>query len=278
LDFAKQSFEVGSTTITDQQEAQARFDLSVAQELAAENELAIKRFSLQQIIGHAPGSLTPLRKDVPLAAPVPANMNDWVTAAESHNYNVVGAQVTREIAKRAISLNRAGHLPTLDLVANVNRSSNSSIPVQQLPAFTENSRNIGIQLNVPIFSGFAVTSKVREAIALEDKAGNDVEAAKRNAALAAQQAYLGVNNGLAQINAYQAAEISSKSALQSNKLGYEVGIRINIDVLNAQQQLYTTQQNLAKARYDTLMNGLRLKLASGSLKEEDLAQVNGLLH
>lgn len=278
LAFAKQSFEVGTTTVTDQHEAQARYDLAVAQEFVAENELEIKRFNLQQIIGHTPGTLAPLRKEAQLTAPEPANINDWVSAAEHNNYSVVSAQVSQEIAKRAISLNRAGHLPTLDLVASVNRSSTSAIPVQQLPAFTQNSRNIGIQLNVPLFSGFAVTSKVREAIALEDKAANEVESAKRSAALAARQAYLGVNSGLAQINAYRTAEISSKSALQSNVLGYEVGVRINIDVLNAQQQLYTTQQNLAKARYDTIMSGLRLKLASGSLKEEDLAQVNGLLH
>jgi len=278
LAFAKQSFDVGTTTVTDQHEAQARYDLAVAQELAAENELEVKRFNLQQITGHTPDTLTPLNKAVQLTAPEPANINDWVSAAEKNNYNVVSAQVTQEIAKRAISLNRAGHLPTLDLVASVNRSSTSAIPVQQLPAFTENSRNIGIQLNVPLFSGFAVTSKVREAIALEDKAGSEVESAKRSAALAARQAYLGVNSGLAQINAYRTAEISSKSALESNTLGYEVGLRINIDVLNAQQQLYTTQQNLAKARYDTIMNGLRLKSASGSLKEEDLAQVNALLH
>ena len=278
LAFAKRNFEVGTTTITDQHEAQARYDLAIAQEFAAENDLEIKRSTLQQIIGHAPEGLAPLRKGVELTAPEPVNINDWVSAAEHNNYSVVGAQINQELAKRSISLNRAGHLPTLDLVTYVNRSSNSAVPVQQQPAFTETSKNIGIRLNIPIFSGFAVTSKVREAIALEDKAGNDFEAAKRGAALAARQAFLGVNSGLAQVKAYEAAETSSQSSLDSNKLGYEVGVRINIDVLNAQQQLYTTQQNLAKARYDTIMNGLRLKSASASLKEEDLAQINTLLH
>ena len=278
LAFAEQSFEVGTTTITDQNESQARYDLVVAQEFAAASDLEVKRFALQQMIGQVPTTLASLNKTVQLTAPEPANLNDWVSAAQYNNYNVMSATVAQEIAKRAISLNRAGHLPTLDLVASTTRSSTSAVLFQQQPAFTENSRNVGIRLNVPLFSGFAITSKVREAIALENKAGSEVEAAKRNAALAAQQAYLGVNSGLAQINAYKAAEISSKSALQSNVLAYEVGIRINIDVLNAQQQLYTTQQNLAKARYDTIMNGLRLKLAAGSLKEDDLAHVNGLLH
>ncbi len=278
LAIAKRNFEVGTTTITDQHETQARYDLAVAQEFAALNDLEIKRSVLQQIVGHVPAGLAALQKGVQLSAPQPAVLSDWVSAAEVNNYNVVGAQVNQEIARRSISANRAGHLPTLDLVANANRSNSSAVAILNQPAFSQNSHAIGLQLNVPLFSGFAVTSKVREAIALEDKAGNDLEVAKRSAALAARQAFLGVNSGLAQVKAYEAAEISSQSALASNVLGYQVGVRINIDVLNAQQQLYTTQQNLAKARYDTLMNGLRLKAASAALKEDDLAQVNALLH
>ena len=278
LNFAKRNYEVGTTTITDQNEAQARFDLAVAQEFGAVNDLESKRSSLQQIIGHAPERLATLGKDAALSAPQPLNINDWVSAAEHNNYAVVGAVLTQEIAKRAIAVNRAGHLPTLDLVANINRAGNSAVPALQQPAFIDNSKNIGLQLNVPLFSGYAVTSRVREAIALEQKAGNDVEAAQRSAALAARQAYLGVNSGLAQIRAYEAAEVSSQSALDSNRLGYDVGIRINIDVLNAQLQLYTTRQNLAKARYDTLVSGLRLKAVAATLSEQDLAQINALLN
>jgi outer membrane protein len=136
---------------------------------------------------------------------------------------------------------------------------------------------VGVQWNVPLFSGFAVNSRVREAISLEDKARNDLEATKRNAALQARQAFLGVNSGLAQVKALEAAEVSSQSALESNKLGYQVGVRINIDVLNAQKQLYSTRTDLAKARYNTIMNGLRLKSAAGTLSEQDLAAVNALL-
>jgi outer membrane protein len=128
-----------------------------------------------------------------------------------------------------------------------------------------------------LFAGFGVTSKVREAIALEDKARADLENARRTAAQGARQSYLGVNSGLAQVKALEAAELSSQSALESNKLGYQVGVRINIDVLNAQQQLFQTRRDLAKARYDTLVNGLKLKSAAGALKEQDLVEVNGLL-
>jgi outer membrane protein len=134
-----------------------------------------------------------------------------------------------------------------------------------------------VQWNVPIFNGFNVTSHVREAISLEDKARNDLEANKRAAALAVRQSFLGVNSGLAQVKALEAAEVSSQSALESNKLGYQVGVRINIDVLNAQRQVYTTRTQLSQARYITILNGLKLKAAAGSLREDDLVPVNNLL-
>jgi outer membrane protein len=139
------------------------------------------------------------------------------------------------------------------------------------------SNAIGVQYSIPIFSGFAVTSSVRQAIALEDKARNDLETYRRNAALQARQSYLGVASGQAQVKALEAAEVSSNSSLESNKLGYQVGVRINIDVLNAQRQLYQTRTNLARARYDTILSGLRLKAAAGALREEDLQPINALL-
>lgn len=267
---AKRNFEVGTQTITDTHEAQAAYDLVVAQEFAAQNDLEVKRTALQQIIGQAPGALAPLRTGVTIASPQPATLEPWVSAAEEQNYGVTGAKLNVEIAKREISKQRAGHMPTLDLVAQKTRNSVSGVSLA-------NNNAIGVTWSIPIFNGFAVTSKVRESIALEDKARNDLEASRRQAAQTARQAFLGVNSGLAQVKALEAAEVSSKSALESNKLGYQVGVRINIDVLNAQRQLYTTQKDLSKARYDTIMNGLRLKSAAGSLKEEDLEPINALL-
>jgi outer membrane protein len=269
---AKRNFEVGTQTITDTHEAQAAYDLVVAQEFAAQNDLEVKRTALQQIIGAVPGSLAPLRTGVSIASPQPATLEPWVSAAEEQNYGVTGAKLNVEIAKREISKQRAGHMPTLDLVANSSRTTSTGIG-----GGINKNNAIGVTWNVPIFNGFAVTSKVRESIALEDKARNDLEASRRQAAQTARQAFLGVNSGLAQVKALEAAEVSSKSALESNKLGYQVGVRINIDVLNAQRQLYTTQKDLSKARYDTIMNGLRLKSAAGSLKEEDLEPINALL-
>jgi outer membrane protein len=271
---AKRNFEVGTQTITDTHEAQAAYDLVVAQEFAAVNDLENKKSALQAIIGAAPAALAPLKTGVTLSAPQPSVIDEWVLAAEQQNYGVTVAQLSLESAKRDIRRNRAGHLPTLDLVAT---STQTKVSGQTVQSGTTTNKAIGVQWNVPLFSGFAVTSKVRESIALEDKAMNDFVATRRNAALAARQSYLGVHSGLAQVKALEAAELSSQSALDSNKLGYQVGVRINIDVLNAQRQLYSTRRDLARARYDTIMNGLRLKAAAGSLREDDLIPVNNLL-
>lgn len=272
---AKRNFEVGTQTITDTHEAQSQYDLITAQELAGQGDLEVKRAALRQIIGKDAGDLAKLKDGVQLTAPVPAQINDWVSSAEKQNFVVATSQVGLEIAQREIKKSRAGHLPTLDLTATAGRNSvNASVAS---PSGYSKPKTIGVTLNVPIFAGFGTDSKVRESIALEDKARNDLETARRNAAQAARQSYIGVVSGLAQIKAFEAAEISSQSALDSTKLGYQVGVRINIDVLNAQQKLSNTRQSLAKARYDSIMSGLRLKAAAGSLKEADLAEVNVLL-
>jgi outer membrane protein len=273
---AKRNFEVGTATITDTHEAQARFDLAAAQELSAESDLDIKRAALQQIIGKPAGELAALRPGLQLSAPQPAQIDKWVETAEAQNYGVIGQQLGLEIAQREIKRNRAGHSPTVDLVASRNHNNQMGSTLT-LPANVSNSNTVGVQWNIPLFAGFAVTSKVREAIALEDKARADLENARRTAALGARQSFLGVNSGLAQVKALEAAEVSSQSALESNQLGYQVGVRINIDVLNAQQQLFATRRDLAKARYDTLVNGLKLKSAAGTLQEDDLTAVNQLL-
>lgn len=270
---AKRNFEVGTATITDTHEAQARYDLALAQELAAQSDLDIKRNALQQIIGKPAGELAGLRPGVQITPPKPAQIEPWIESAEQQNYGVASQKLALESARREIGRNRAGHMPTVTLEAG--RSYNERATSITNPSGYSNSAQV--RWTVPLFSGFGTTSRVREAIALEDKARNDLENVRRTAAQGARQAYLGVTSGLAQVKALEAAERSSQSALDSNRLGYQVGVRINIDVLNAQQQLYTTRQNLAKARYDTIVNGLKLKSAAGSLKEEDLAQVNGLL-
>lgn len=277
LEQAKRNFQVGTATITDQQEAQARYDLAIAEEIAAQNDLANKQSALQQIIGvAAPTKLTPLKTSITLPNPNPLEASKWIAAAEEQSYAVAIAQSNVEIARRNVGIQQAGHLPTLDLNANLARSSQTASTVTALGTIT-NQNVVGVSLVVPLFAGGATQSKVREAAALEQVAKDNLLAARRVAALTAQQAYNGVQSGLAQVRALEAAEKSSLLALDSNKLGYKVGVRINIDVLNAQQQVFTTRRDLQKARYDTLVNSLNLKAATASLKEEDLQALNSLL-
>ncbi len=273
---AKRNFEVGTQTITDTHEAQAAYDLVVSQEFAAMNELEVRRTALQQITGQVSGSLSPLKAGASISPPQPAKIDSWVETAEKQNNNVLVSQFAVETAKREIKKDRAGHRPTLDLSASTGFRAGG--PLFNLGSGSSTTTStIALQWSVPIFSGYAVTGRVKEAIAQEEKARFDLETAKRAAAQAARQAYLSVNSGLAQVKALEAAEVSSKSSLESNKLGYQVGVRINIDVLNAQRQLFSTRRDLARARYDTLMSGLRLKAAAGVLVEEDLGAINALL-
>jgi outer membrane protein len=273
LESAKRNFEVGTATITDTHEAQARFDLAIAQEIAAQNDLEVKRNAFAVVTGQLPPELKSLRSGVKLSSPEPSNMDRWVKSAEASNFSVVAQSLLADIAKLEIHRNRAGHLPTLDAVAAQSQRKDLTLTSPS----TTNTTAVGLQLTIPLFTGFSTTSKIREAIALENQARSDLDTAKRTAMQNARAAYLGVQSGLSQIRALEAAEVSSNSALESNKLGYDVGVRINIDVLNAQQQLYSTRRDLAKARYDTLINGLRLKAAAGTLGEVDLAELNALL-
>jgi len=273
---ARRNFEVGTATITDTHEAQARFDLVVAQEISAQNDLENKKKALAQIAGREYASLAPLRPQVTLAPPNPAAMNDWVELARKQAYPVVIQDAATQIAELAAKIGKAGHYPTLDLVASYSQTeqtgSNLSANSSRL-----NLGSIGLQFALPLYQGGAITSRERESAALFEKAKQDLENAKRTTVLQAQQSYLAVINGIAQVRALEQALVSSQSALDSNKLGYEVGVRINIDVLNAQQQLFSTRRDLAVARYNTITNHLRLKAAAGSLREEDLQEVNRAL-
>ncbi|RPH64772.1 MAG: channel protein TolC [Burkholderiales bacterium] len=274
LESAKRNFEVGTATITDQQEAQARFDLAAAQEIAANNELEVRRAALAQLIGQPVGELDELRPGLTLEAPQPARESDWVQNARDNNLLVQQQRVATEIAKREIDRQRFGHYPTVDVVGSLGRSENSAF---NFVGVRTHSAVVGVQLSVPLYAGGGIDARVREAAALHDRSLSDLENLRRQAEQSARQAYLGLNSGLAQVRALEAAERSSRLALESNLLGYQVGVRINIDVLNAQQQLFTTQRDLARARYDALLNVLRLQATTGALDEGDVAQVNALL-
>jgi outer membrane protein len=305
LESAKRSFDVGQSTITDTNEAQAKYDQAISQEIAAQNDLEVKLAALEQIVGHPVTRVDGLARGVTLPPPVPADMQQWVEMARDANYQVVLKQLAVANSQRETLKSKAGHYPTLDLIASYGKNSlgaagagnfggnfgggfgsgaNTISP--EVPAAAAELGNygayytnatVGVQLTIPLYEGGATQSRVRQTLALEDKAAADLDAARRSAALSARQAFLGVSSGLAQVRALETAELSARTSLESNLLGYQVGVRINIDVLNAQDQLFSARRDLAKARYDTLINSLKLKASTASLTDSDVLSLNMLL-
>lgn len=268
---AKRNFEVGTATITDTHEAQARYDLTAAQEIAAQNDLEIKRRALQRLIGKLPAELAALGNKLPLTLPEPNEMNKWVESAEAQNLQLQIQKAALEIANQEVERNRGGHFPTLDLAATYGDNSATG---GTSGGYDAKSTTVGLQLNVPIFQGGLVSSRVREAVAGQEKARQDMEDARRQVDLQVSQAFLGVSSGAAQVQALEQALVSSQSALDSTKLGFEVGVRTSVDVLNAQQQLYSAKRDLSQARYNYILSQLKLRAAVGTLAEDDLVQVN----
>ena len=272
LEQAKRNFEVGSATITDTLEAQARHDLTGAQEIAAQNNLEIKRRALQQLINAMPKDLAHLGREFQMEAPQPADMEKWVDDAQSNSPQLAVARAADELAEKEVARNRGGHYPTVDLVANYskNAATGGSFGVGS----DSTSKSLGVQLNMPLFQGGGVNSRWREAEANRERAEQELENTRRNVAQQTRQAYLGVVSGIAQVRALQQALASSVSVLEASKLGQEVGVRTNLDVLNAQQQLFSTRRDLYQAQYNFLVSQLRLKAAVGVLSEKDLGSVN----
>jgi outer membrane protein len=273
---AKRNFEVGTSTITDSREAQARFDLVIAQEIAAENDLRVKKIALDQLVGKSESLPKALAVPVKLPDLQPSDVNAWVQQSESQHPSIQAARLNVDIARLETEKAQAGEKPTVDLTASYGSALSSGSGASSTNSHTNNA-TLGVSLNYPLFTGYATQNRIKETLQLEDKARNDLDAAKRTVAQATRTAYFGVLSGLGQVKALEAAEASSQSALDANKLGYQVGVRINIDVLNSQSQLFQTKRDLAKARYDVLVGGLRLRQANGTLKADDLNAVNLLL-
>ena len=275
---AKRNFEVGTTTVTDSREAQARYDLVIAQEIAAENDLRVKRLALDQLVGITGTTPKPLAQPVQLPSVQPDSVATWVDTARDQQPGVRQAAIALDIARLETKKAETGHLPTVDLQAgyNITRNPHGTITSPGVNSRT-NSASVGVAFNLPLFAGYAVQNRVKETLALEEKAAADLETARRNVAQATRAAFFGVQSGQGQVQALQAAEASSQSALDANKLGYQVGVRINIDVLNAQSQLFQTKRDLAVARYNVLLGTLKLRQAAGTLTQQDIEAINALL-
>jgi outer membrane protein len=330
---AKQNFEIGVATITDTNEAQAKFDLVQALEIIAVNERRIKSSALKAIIGSLPSSVRRLKRgNMYLTKPIPETIDAWIDLAEKNSYSILAQKIAKEIAQKEIEKQNAAYKPTLDLNANVginrtftrntndsnginnsistnqtnNNSSSNSINSSTINSTSttniisetnsivntsiqtntanyssflksrtiEKTASIGLQFVMPLYEGGLFDSRVREAIAQLEKVSADLDWIRAITAMNVNKSYLGVMSSHALVSAYEVAVTSNEMAVNSNKLGYEIGMRLNIDVLNAQQQLFTARRDLARARIDALLNVFQLKAAVGKLNETDIQFAN----
>jgi outer membrane protein len=274
---AKRNFEVGTSTITDTREAQARFDLVIAQEIAAENDLRVKKLALDALVGKPDVKPNALALPINIPGPLPDDVNVWVQQGEENSPSIQQSKTAVEIAQLETEKAKAGHKPTLDLTASYGVTRNPSGTSTVGTGTRSNTGSIGVSFNLPLFAGFATQNRIRETLSLEEKAQADLEVTRRTVAQSVRAAFFGVASGQGQVKALEAAEASSQSALEANRLGYQVGVRINIDVLNSQSQLFQTKRDLAQARYNVLLGQLKLRQANGTLVPEDLARLNALL-
>ena len=274
---AKRNFEVGTATITDTNDAQAKYDQIVAQEISARTDLDNKLAALRAIIGRFPAELKRFGGSYEPQLPTPNALEPWIEQALSQNLQVRIAQANFDIATLEVDRQKAAHYPTVDLVASINQGyagGSASTSLVSSAAFDSRLAQIGVQFNIPLYQGGAIESRVRQAIANQDRARQDLEAARRSAQLLAQTSFSGVTSGVAQIKAFEQALASAQVSYDSNKLGLEVGVRTNLDVLNQQQQVFQTRFNLVQSYYNFLINQLKLKQAVGTLSDADVEQIN----
>jgi len=270
LDQAKQRFDVGLTAITDVQEAQAGYDRSVAQRIAAANGVDNAREGLREIIGVYLETQPALSEEMPFVEPDPADLDQWTNSALAQNLQIVAATAAVETARTEIKVQNSGHLPTLDAVARYGYDKTGG----RFGATKIHSDVVGLELNVPLFQGGFVTSRSREAHARLDESLERLETSRRLAQRQTRESYLGVVSGISQVHAFKQALISSETALRATEAGFEVGTRTAVDVIAAERVLSEAKRDYARAKYEYIQNFLLLKQAAGTLSPEDIALLN----
>lgn len=273
LQQSKQRFEVGLIAITDVHEAQAAFDLAIASEITAQNQVAVSQQALRQLTGQLPTSLQPLGANITLAEPNPAVEEQWLESALAQNRDIIAAQAAMEAASEAVNKSRAGHQPTLDFVASQNHSEYDG----SYGDSTSDTTTLGLVFNLPLYQGGGTSAAVGASRAQLNQARYSLEQQRRAVQRETSDAYLGVQASISRVRALQQAVTSSESALKATEAGYEVGTRTTVDVLNSRRELYRAQRDYARARYDYILASLRLQRAAGMLDAEDLTQINGWL-
>ncbi len=274
LDQAKQRFDVGLIAITDVHEVQAAYDRAKADEIEAINLQDSAWEQLREIVADfGERNIYSLRARIPMTKPNPANLDAWIKMAMESNPGLIAAQNALKASRRDIDIARSGHLPTLDLVAGASRTNTSDTG---LGYDTEDS-SIGLQLNLPIYAGGGVSASTRKARYDFQTSAEQLEQVSRSVRRNVSDYYRGVLSSISQVRALESSTRSAQSALKATEAGFEVGTRTMVDVLAVQRNLYDAQRNFAKARYEYILNGLKLKQAAGVLSVEDLRAVNGLL-
>lgn len=275
LESAEARLKVGLATITDVHDAKARFEVAVSQETEAENALQDKREALHELTGRPPEMLASVNNNMPLIAPDPSDINQWTEKSLAQNFSLLAKRAAAESSNEEIKRQRAGHYPTLDLVGTrIRNDDDGSITG---PGIRADSTILGLQLNVPLFQGGIVSSRTEEAVHRRDAAQQEFEAVRRATEREARASYLGVVGGAAKVTALSQAVMAGESALEAKIQGFAVGVNTNLDVLDATRDLYRAKRDLSSARYDYLLNLLRLKQAAGILGENDILQINGWL-
>ncbi|MDT8388263.1 MAG: TolC family outer membrane protein [Thiogranum sp.] len=274
LEQAQQRFEVGLIAITDVKAAQARYDLSVSQEIRAASDVQQARDALHQVTGRFYPQIAPLRDDLLLARPQPDSADSWIEGAREQNLRVLAAAAAAETARQEMRVQRSGHLPTLDFNASASYFDNNFGGIA--PVERQDS-SIGLELNLPIYEGGTVTSQTREARHRFQESTELLQEQVRQAEFQTRDAFRGILTDIAQINALEASLQSTEIAVEAEQAGFEVGTRTIVDVLNAQREYHSALFNFAAARYQYVLDQLRLKNAAGILSPDDLHEVNDVL-
>lgn len=303
LEVAQAKFDAGLATIVDVNTAQAALDLANSQEISAQADLIVKRGALEQIVGRPVGALRPLIKDakiegvlkdprsknkdakgIPIAEsvnpslPPGQTLDDWINQAEAANFNVLAGQLSVSLAESTYRGAQALNYPTVNLVGTSGYNTSNGTPNSYTPSNTNVYNNtLALQMTIPLVSGGYNSSLIRQNAALLDVAKANYDNYRRTAAQNTRAAFTGFYGGLASVKAYEAAERSTSSALESSKLGFQVGTLINIDVLIALDSLINTRSLLQQARYSTILNAIKLKAHAAALTDEDLVAINTLL-
>lgn len=277
LEQTQQRFDVGMATITDVTESQAAYDIANASVIAAENALANSKESLRETTGQYLDELAKLQADSPLVMPEPADINQWSETALSQNPALAVASSNVDNAQQNIRLQKSGHYPTLDIVAQKNYSSQSDSVGFSSGYSKTDQESIGLEFNLPIYAGGSVMSKTREASYRLDEAMQQEEEQRRAVTRQTREAFNGVLSGISRVKALKQAVVSNEKALESTEAGYEVGTRTTVDVLDARRNLFSARRDYARSRYDYILNSLRLKQAAGIVAADDLMKINSWL-